>query len=256
MDSIVKKQRMFPTLIILVAVVVTLLVNLSTVQGMVSQVYDFCIAQFGWFFVTVDLLCLVFALWIMFGPYKNIRLGGEACKPVFSTASWAGMMFTTSCGAWLVVYGFLEPIYCSAQAPFQLESLSEQALEYGQAYAHFHWGPNAWCIYVPISIAIGYALYNRKEKEATISIACTGIKSGTRSWNGIWLIVDIISICGVIIAPIISIGTGMPLLVAIAKRLFGLEQYSDSTIQIIVLAIWILIFGTSVYLGLNKGIKK
>ena len=67
---------------------------------------------------------------------------------------------------------------------------------------------------------------------------------------------DIIAICGAVIAPVISIGTGMPLLTALVQNIFGLSNSYQSIIQVIILAIWIAIFGTSVYLGLNKGIKR
>lgn len=251
----VEAKKMIPSLIILLTIIGICLYNLKIIQDSIGAVYDACIANFGWFFIIADLCCLVFSLWIMLGPYRDIRLGGESCKPIFSTASWAGMMFTTSCGAWLIVYGFLEPIYCSAQAPFQLTPLSTQAYEFGQAYAHFHWGPNAWCIYVPISIAIGYVLYNRGNKEVSISGACGSLlnkKSGKLIGN----IVDIISICGVVIAPIISIGTGMPLLVALVEKIFGVSDEYSTILSSVILCVWICIFGISVFLGLNKGIKR
>ena len=103
-----------PAMALLLAMIVLIAVNMNFVQQTMGKIYDFCISRFGWLFVVTNIVCLVFSLWIMFGPYKNVRLGGENSKPAFSTLAWAGMMFTTSCGAWLVVYGFLEPIYCAA----------------------------------------------------------------------------------------------------------------------------------------------
>ncbi len=251
----IEKKLFFSALVILIAIIVAVIVNLNVVQKNVEIIYDFCISQFGWVFILANISCLVFSLWIMFGPYKNVRLGGENCKPVFGTLSWASMMFTTSCGAWLVVYGFLEPIYCASDAPFQIKPLSTQAFEYGQMYAHFHWGPNAWCIYVPVSVAIGYILYNRKSGTGTVSAACSSIINN-RKGKVFSYIIDLFSICGAVIAPVISIGTGMPLLVVLVENIFGISDSYRTVIQICILCIWVLIFGTSVYLGLNKGIKK
>lgn len=250
-----EKKLFYPALAILLVVIVLVATNLTAVQESVDAAYDFCISQFGWLFVLTNICCLVFSLWIMFGPYRDIRLGGESCKPMFSTVSWAGMMFTTSCGAWLVVYGFLEPIYCAAQAPFQIEPLTTQAYEYGQMYAHFHWGPNAWCIYVPISVAIGYVLYNRNAKRSAVSEVITA----DANWKGngiVGYIADMFSVLGAVIAPVISIGTGMPLLVALVEHIFGIPDRYRAYIQAVILLIWVLIFGTSVYIGLQKGIKK
>lgn len=251
----INKKIFFSAITILAAVLCLVITNLSTVQQMVEFTYDFCISQFGWLFVLTNLCCLIFSFWIMFGPYKNIRLGGDDCRPAFSTLSWAGMMFTTSCGAWLVVYGFLEPIYCAAQAPFQIEPLTTQAYEYGQMYAHFHWGPNAWCIYIPVSVAIGYVLYNRHAKSGTMGEALQAVtlKKGGRA---IRFLADLLSVLGAVIAPVISIGTGMPLLVALVEDIFGFSDSYRMIIQAAILLIWIVIFGTSVYLGLRNGIKR
>lgn len=252
----IKKKLFFPALVILITIIIAVVINLNAVQRNVEIIYNFCISQFGWFFILANISCLVFSLWIMFGPYKNVRLGGEDCKPVFGTFSWASMMFTTSCGAWLVVYGFLEPIYCASDAPFQIAPLSTEAFEYGQMYAHFHWGPNAWCIYVPVSIAIGYVIYNRKSGTGTVSGACSPIINNKKAGKAFSYIIDLFSICGAVIAPVISIGTGMPLLVVLVENIFGIPETYRTIIQVCILCIWVIIFGTSVYLGLHKGIKK
>lgn len=249
----VEKKLFFPSLTILVGVIITIAINLGVLQASIDNIYNECITTFGWLFIFSDICCLVFSLWLMFGRYKDVRLGGQDCKPTFNTISWAGMMFTTSCGAWLVVYGFLEPIYCMSQDAVLFGENTAKAYELGQMYAHFHWGPNAWAIYVPISIAIGYVLYNRKGYKATVSV---GINSVIPEKWGISLVVDIISICGAVVAPVISIGTGMPLLTALVQKIFGVPATYQTTIQIVILAIWIAIFGISVCLGLKKGIKR
>ncbi len=252
---IVDKKLFFPSLGILSVIILAIATNLHFLQTSIGAIYDGCISIFGWLFIFADICCLIFSLWLMFGRYKDIRLGGQDCKPTFSTLAWSGMMFTTSCGGWLVVYGFLEPVYCVSQNAIVAGESVAQAYELGQMYAHFHWGPNAWAIYIPISIAIGYALYNRHDHAATVS---AGIRSITAKKWGILLglIVDIIAICCAVMAPVVSIGTGMPLLTALVQSIFGLPDSSKTTIQLVILAIWIALFGTSVYLGLNKGIKR
>lgn len=251
----IDKKLFFSSLVILIAIIIAISTNLSAIQSSIDAIYSGCISAFGWLFIFADICCLVFSLWLMFGRYKDVRLGGEGCKPVFSTLSWAGMMFTTSCGAWLVVYGFLEPIYCASQDAILAGEGVGKAYELGQMYAHFHWGPNAWCIYVPISIAIGYVLYNRGGREATVSAPIRNIMH--KKWGkAVGIVTDVIAICGVVVAPVISIGTGMPLLTALVQNIFGVSDTYRVAIQVIILTIWVLIFGVSVYLGLNKGIKR
>lgn len=252
----VDKKLFLPSLGILIAIIIGITTNLSMLQTTIGSIYDGCISTFGWLFIFADICCLLFSIWLMFGRYKDVRLGGNDCKPSFSTISWAGMMFTTSCGAWLVVYGFLEPIYCATQDAILAGESISKAYEYGQMYAHFHWGPNAWCIYVPISIAIGYALYNRKGKAATVSAGIRAIIGEKKVGKILGTVVDIIAICAAVVAPVISIGTGMPLLTSLVQNIFGVPDAYKTIIQIIILAIWIAIFGTSVYMGLSKGIKR
>lgn len=148
-------KRFWPSVILLVIVCMFLYLNLDAVQLQVNNAYNFISETFGWFFIVVDTLCLLLAIYFIFGRYRNVKLGGTNAKPQYSTFSWAAMIFTSSCGAWLLVYGFLEPIYILSSPPFQMTPGSEQAFEYAQLYAHFHWGPSAWCIYVPVTIAIG-----------------------------------------------------------------------------------------------------
>lgn len=251
----VEKKIFFPSLMILLVIIVVIAANLEFLQTSIGIIYDGCISTFGWLFIFADICCLLFSLWLLFGRFKNVRLGGQNCKPVFGTLAWAGMMFTTSCGGWLVVYGFLEPIYCVAQNAIVAGENVAHAYELGQMYAHFHWGPNAWAIYIPVSIAIGYALYNRREKSATVS---GGIRSiSEKKWGkAVGVAADIIAVCGAVVAPVVSIGTGMPLLTSLVQDIFGLSDSYRMIIQILILVIWVAIFGTSVYLGLNKGIKR
>jgi len=257
--KMINKPVFWGAIILLAIMVVAVGMNVGILQTYIGKAYDFLIDQFGWFFILSSLLLLVFSLFIAFGPYKNVRLGGKEAAPAFGKISWAAMMFTTSCGAWLIVYGFLEPIYCAMDPAFQLESLSVEALEIGQMYAHFHWGPSAWCIYVPISIAIGYLIYNRHKANAGFSDACLvacNYTENPKSTKVFSIVIDIIAVISAVLAPVISIGTGMPLLTALIQDLFALPRTSEIYIQVVILAIWSLIFGISVFFGLRKGIKR
>lgn len=228
--------------------------NLDAVQIQVSNAYNFITDTFGWFFIIVDSLCLLLALYFIFGRYRNVRLGGNEARPEYSTFSWAAMIFTSSCGAWLLVYGFLEPIYILSAPPFQIDPTTEQAYEYAQLYAHFHWGPSAWCIYVPITIAIGYQIYNRGKNVNSLSTACAPVlKNRGNSWGSI--AIDIMAIFGAIVSPVISIGTGMPVITVLIQNMLGLPPETTTEVQIGILIIWSIIFGTSVWLGVRKGIR-
>lgn len=247
-------RRFWPSVVILVLVCFALYAYLDEVQEQVNTAYNFVTSTFGWMFIVVDTLCLGVALYFIFGRYRNVRLGGNDAKPEYSTFSWAAMIFTSSCGAWLLVYGFLEPVYILSTPPFQLTPGTEQSYEYSQLYAHFHWGPSAWCIYVPITIAIGYQIYNRRQKVNSLSTACLPtLGNKANGWGSV--AIDIIAIFGAIVSPVISIGTGMPVITVLIQDFFGLPAESTLTVQIWILVVWTVIFGTSVFLGVRNGIK-
>lgn len=247
-------KRFWPSVILLIIVCLLMYNNMEEVQKQVSNIYGWITASFSWFFIIVDTICLLVSLYFIFGKYRNVRLGGNDAKPEFSTFSWAAMIFTSSCGAWLLVYGFLEPVYILSSPPFQLEAGSNVAYEYSQAYAHFHWGPSAWCIYVPITIAIGYQIYNHNSQYNNLSIACNPIlKTNPKKISGI--AIDIIAIFGAIVSPVISIGTGLPVITNLIQFLLGLGPGTEIMIQLWILFIWAVIFCTSVFLGIKRGIK-
>lgn len=74
--------------------------------------------------------------------------------------------------------------------------------------------------------------------------------------KGFSVVVDVVAVIGAVLAPVISIGTGMPLLTALIQDLLKLPTSSTVYVQIAILVIWTLIFGGSVFFGLKKGIKR
>ena len=249
----IDKKRFIPAILIIMIVLLLVVFNLEFVKNNVNRVYNYISHNFSWLFISANIAAFIFSLWIAFGPYKNVKLGNE--KPKYNNFSWFAMMFTTSCSAGLIVFGFIESIIYSSSPPFGLEPLSPSAYEMAQSYSHYHWGLNAWTLYVPISIALGLILYNRKEKNINISSACESVlKKQSKGFLGI--LMDVFGIFGAVVAPVTSMGLGMPLLTLLFQNIFGIPDDKVVLLQIIILLVWILLFGASVYKGLDKGIKK
>lgn len=254
MKSKIDGKRFWPSIIIITIVLIFVTLNLKGVQSVVDIMYAYMSREFGWIFILSNLCALFFSIWISISPKGKIRLGGDECKPAYSKFSWIAMMFTTSCSAGLIVFGFIETIYYSSAPPFQLEPFSVQAYEYAEMYSHYHWGLNAWSLYVPISVGLGYMLYNKKKNSVAVSISCSPVLK--RHNNGfLGCLIDVLGIFGAVVAPVTSMGLGMPLLTLLIQNIFGISDKYISVLQIAILLIWILIFGTSIYLGLEKGIK-
>ena len=215
----IDKKRFFPVVCIIAAVLILVSVSLESVQAAVEGTDAFFSKQFDWLFVASNLAAFIFSLWIAFGPYAKVKLGGEDAKPEYSKFSWIAMMFTTSCSAGLIVFGFIETtIYSSTAVPFHAEPFSIEAYEYAAMYTHYHWGLNAWSLYVPASVAVGYMLYNRRQSQISMSSACSPLlKSGCNRLSG--CLIDIFGTFGAIAAPVTSMGLGMPLLTLLLAAL-------------------------------------
>lgn len=250
----IDSARFFTTVLIIIMVLLIVSLNMTGVQNAVDTIYTFMSGKFGWFFILTNLTAFIFSIWLIVSPAGKIRLGGEQCRPEFGKLSWVAMMFTTSCSAGLIVFGFIETIYYSSAPPFQIKPFSVQAYEYAEMYSHYHWGFNAWTLYVPASVAIGYMLYNKKINSVSIGDACEPIL-GRYSKGVFGIIVDILGTFGAVVAPVTSMGLGMPLLTLLFQNIFGISNEYVTIIQAVILIIWVLMFGTSTYLGLSKGIK-
>lgn len=249
----IDKSRFIPSVITVALILIIVYFNLETVQSIVSTLYSKCAQSFGWLFIIADLAALGFTFWMIFGRYKDKKLGGDDAVPKYKVFSWAAMMFTTCCSAGLSVFCFIEPIiYSSSSVPMHGDPLTTQSYEVAQMYTHFHWGLNAWCLYVPITIAIGYALYNRGNDKMTVSSACDNILGGKKILG---CSIDVCSIVGGLMAPVVSMGLGMPVLTALLRSIFGLGEEYTRYLQIIILVIWMVMFCTSLYRGLDRGIK-
>ena len=213
---------------------------------------DFITGRFGWFYLVTGVMPLLFAGWLAFGRFGNVKFGTASEKPEYSTLSWVGMMFTASMGASLVAWGFAEPIYYIQTPPLGAEVGSTRAFELAHLYPIFHWSLAPWAIYCLPAIPIAYMLYVRNGASLRISDTCdealpSSIRSPAKT------IIDILVVISIAGGVATSIGFGVPLVSSLAVKLFGVPD--NLWTQITVILIWVAIFGTSAYRGLRKGIK-
>lgn len=64
----------------------------------------------GWMYLLVVFLTLAFLMYLAFGRFGNLRIGGEDADPDFSRGSWMSMLFAAGMGIGLVFWGAAEPI--------------------------------------------------------------------------------------------------------------------------------------------------
>ena len=252
-DSSIDLRVFLPSLIIVLIAGVYLVLAPDHAAAGASVWKTWVTVNFGWLFLLVAVATLGFCGWLALGRYGRVTLGDPGEPPEFRELSWAGMMFTAGIGIGLVTWAFVEPVYYLMTPPMGIEAGTAAAMEWGHAYAQFHWGVVPWAFYVLPTVPIAYSLYVRKTPFLRISVASEGALSTPkrRQWSPV---IDTLVIIGIIGGAGTSIGLGVPLVAEFFGSLTGVE--SGMTLNLAVLAVWTLIFGTSVYRGLKAGIRR
>ncbi len=246
-----------PTLLVTAVIAFCLIIAPDRSSEVINTLLSFLTHQFGWLFEIAGLSALAFCLWLSLGRYGKIKLGDKADKPAYSNRTWIAMLFCTGIGTTLFYWSIAEPLSYLAGPPIGVipgvEAGSTAAKEFALTYGVFHWGLTAWALYIIPTISIAYSVYIRKQSAFRFSLACQGVL-GKQS-NGVpGKIIDILALFGIFGATLASIGTGVPLLAELIHTLFGWENNFVMTVGIII--VWLALFGTSVYLGLDKGIAR
>ena len=251
----IEKRTFIPSVTVLVLIIVPLFSARDWADQMVTKIFNFCTGKLGFLYLIACLISMAFLIWMSCSKYGSVKLGDPEEKPEFSNLSWIAMLFTAGVGTSIVILGFLEPIYYVSGPPFDLEPFSKEAYEYAHMYGQFHWGVSAWAFYNPAIIAIAYMMFVRKEPGMRLSLGCKGVlKEKTSSWAG--ALIDVLVIFGIVGSISTSLGIGSPVLSVIIREVFNIPVQYDFVVRIVVLIIWVMIFGTSCYLGLNKGIQR
>ncbi len=220
----------------------------------VSDLYDRLTSHFGFLYQWFAVGVIVFLAWIAFGRFGSVRLGAEEQEPDFSTFSWGGMLFCAGTGAALVSWGAVEWVAYYNNPPFGAEPQSAEAISWATAYGPFHWGIVAWCIYALPTVAIAYPFYVNRVPHLCASTACHGLlgANGHRSFFG--RLVNLTAVLGILGGAGTSLGFIAPLVAASTAELLGIG--TSFALEALAIGVCVVLFGVSVYLGLEAGIKR
>ncbi|KXO14310.1 High-affinity choline uptake protein BetT [Moritella sp. JT01] len=217
------------------------------------MIMDVLLIKFGSVYLFLGIIVSLFLLWLAFGKYGDVVLGGSSKSIEFSTFSWASMIFCAGIGSSLFYWASIEVIYHYISPPYGLEAGSQAAASVGMEYALYFWGLPGWSIYTLCSIPIAYSFHVMKRPYLTISSVCHSIiGSNERSWKA--RVINIIFSVSLILASGASISLSVPLISNIFSQLFNIEH--NFSLDIFVILITTIIFSISLMLGLKNGIKR
>ncbi|MGY4691536.1 BCCT family transporter [Salibacterium sp. K-3] len=243
----------WPAVIITVLLTFTLVIFQESAGPVLTNILTDLTFRLDWAFEFLTIGLFILLLWLIFGRFGKVKMGGPEDRPEFSRFSWGGMLFCASMGTSIMFWSIVEPLYYYTGPPFGIEAESTKAAEWAVAYGLFHWGISAWALYALPAVVIAYSFFVRKDPSLKISAACRGIL-GKYADGWIGKVIDILVIWSMIGGLSTSLGLGVPMVAHVSAELLGIEPSLPLSIAIII--IWTIIFSASAYLGLYKGIRK
>lgn len=252
-SSALEYRIFLPAVLLLVCAAILMLLLPDTSHRFIQQLFHVLTHRFGWAYLLMALVLMAVSLWIACSRYGDIKLGEADEKKEFSDWTWVTMLFTTSMGISVILLGFMDPISLLTDPPLHAAPMSQEAYQYAHMYSQFVEGPMAWAIYGPITAAVAYTIHVKRVPALRLSSVClTAFPCPTARRAG--EVLDILVILGMVCGVSTSLGLGTPTVVAFLEYLTGLQESVWMTVGI--LLVWALIFGTSVYLGLERGIRR
>ncbi len=220
-------------------------------ETLTSNLQNLITNTFGWYYLIIVTLFVIFCLFLIFSPIGTIRLGKPDEKPEYSRKSWFAMLFSAGMGIGLVFYGTAEPLSHFAVSPPVAEAGSSQAIKDAMLYTFFHWGVHAWGIYALVALSLAYFKF-RKGKPGLISAALSPIL-GKAAEGKLGTLIDVIAVFATLVGVATTLGFGATQINGGLSFLFGIPN--NMFVQFLIIAIVTVLFLISAWSGLSKGIK-
>jgi glycine betaine transporter len=219
-----------------------------------SLIFDTTLAaitrNFGWLYLWVVLALVMFASFLAFSRYGDLKLGGEDDEPEFSIGSWFAMLFAAGMGIGLVFWGVAEPVSHYMTPPPGIVPQTPEAANAALRYSFFHWGLHPWAVYSIVALAIAFFQYRRQGKalvsEATASLPWRPIRHLSGLFNVLAVIATAFGVAASLGMGALQINSGM-------QAVFGLPV--NQTMQVTIIVITTIVFITSAVTGVSRGIK-
>lgn len=240
------------TLIILV-VCIPLALYPDSGGRLLLDAYNWIAGELGFLYVLAGGATLSFLLWLGLGRFGQVRLGRHDEPPDFGRGSWAAMLFCAGVGAGLLAWAPIEWGYYLDAPPFGAEPRGVAAREWAATYGIFHWGFIAWAFYCLPTVAIAYAYYVKRTRSLRFSHSCLYLLGGREDTRA-GRVIDFLFMIGLLGGAGSSLGFSTPMIAGLFARLTGLP--GGFGLEFVVIVVSVFLFGTSVWLGLRRGIKR
>jgi choline/glycine/proline betaine transport protein len=234
------------TLVIAIWAIIAPTAAADAIGGVVAWISEW----FGWFYILLSTLILVFVILVGASRLGRTRLGPEHSRPEFSTFAWASMLFAAGIGTDLMFFAVVEPV-TQYLTPPRGEGGTLQAAEEATVWTLFHYGISGWGMYALMGMALAYFAYRRGLPLAIRSALYPVF--GKRIHGGLGTAVDLAAVLGTIFGVAASLGIGVVLLNYGLTFLFGIPE--GTAAQVGLVAIAVVMATVSAVSGVDRGIK-
>ena len=223
----------------------------NSFEFMTQQLKQWITDSFSWFYVLSVAIFLILLTYIACSASGKIKLGPDHSQPEYSNGSWFAMLFTAGMGIGLMFFGVAEPVMHYVTPPSgdpETVAAAQQSLR----VTFFHWGLHAWAIYAVVGLSLAYFAYRHNLPLKTRSALYPLV--GKKIYGPIGDGIDTFATIGTVFGVATSLGFGVTQINSGLHYLFGIEQ--SNHVQVILIIFVSILAALSVFLGLDKGIKR
>ncbi len=241
----------FSTVMIIVAFLAVVIIAPNAFDLITRQMNQWITDSFSWFYVLSVAIFLIVLIFIAISDMGKIKLGPDHSQPEYGNGSWFAMLFTAGMGIGLMFFGIAEPVMHYVNPPTG-EPESIEAAQQAMRITFFHWGLHAWAIYALVGLSLAYFAFRYnlplKVRSGLYPII------GERIYGPLGDGVDTFATIGTVFGVATTLGFGVTQINSGLTYLFGWE--SSISMQIILIIFVSSLASLSVFLGLDKGVKR
>ena len=248
---LVNKTVFFAAMSILIAIVGFTLLFEEKASYYYNVAQTAVSAHGGWMYTLAVNLFIVFCLYMAFGKFGSVRIGGSKAKPEFSLWAWFAMLFSAGIGNGLVLFSIADPVRDFLNPPRLAGENPAIIAQEAINFSFLHHGIHGWAIYSVVGLALAYFTFNRKMPLTLRSIFYPVLGNRIYGWMGD--VIDVMAVITTLFGLATTIGFGVGQINSGFTHVFGIP--SSLFYQILIIVGVTLAATLSAFSGVNKGVQ-